>query len=85
MHHEWRGRAKPTDSLTAYQVEYKRTQALLSKAIDVDPEHAEALGTLIDSVDTRTPLGRRESWTRGVNRPPTLMRWTAPARGIEVP
>lgn len=47
------------------EVEYKRTQALLSKAID--PEHAEALGTLIDSVDTRTSRGRHESWTRGVN------------------
>ena len=76
-----RARAKPTDSLTAYDfylralpawfgqtdVEYKRTQVLLGKALEVDPEYAEALGTLTDSVTTRTMQGWHESWSRGVD------------------
>jgi adenylate cyclase len=76
-----RVRAKPTESLTAYDfylralpawfgqtdVEYKRTQVLLAKAIDVDPEYAEALGTLTDSVNTRTMQGWHESWSHGVD------------------
>jgi TolB-like protein/DNA-binding SARP family transcriptional activator len=76
-----RARAKPTESLTAYDfylralpawfgqtdVEYKRTQELLGKAIDADPEYAEALGTLTDSVNTRTIQGWHESWSRGVD------------------
>ena len=59
-----RARAKPTDSLTAYdlylralpayfgqtEVDYRRTQALLGSAIEKDPEYAEALGILTDSV-----------------------------------
>jgi TolB-like protein len=63
-----RARVKPTDSLTAYdlylralpawfgqtQAEYRRTQVVLGKAIDVDPEYAEALGTLPDSVASGT-------------------------------
>ena len=62
-----RARAKPTDSLTAYdlylralpawfgqtEADYKRTQVLLGKAIEVDPEYAETLGTLTDSVANR--------------------------------
>ena len=76
-----RARAKPTESLTAYdlylralpawfgqtEVDYRRTQALLGKSIDVDPDYAEALGTLTDSVNTRTIQGWHESWTRGVD------------------
>ena len=76
-----RARAKPTDSLTAYDLylralpawfgqtdgEYKRTQVLLGKALDVDPEYAEALGTLTDSVNTRAIQGWHESWSRGVD------------------
>ena len=76
-----RARAKPTNSLTAYDfylralpawfgqtdVEYKRTQVLLGKAIDMDPEYAEALGTLTDSVNSRTIQGWHESWSRGVD------------------
>ncbi len=76
-----RARAKPTNSLTAYDfylralpawfgqtdVEYKRTQVLLGKAIDVDPEYAEALGTLTDSINSRTIQGWHESWSRGVD------------------
>ena len=76
-----RARAKPTNSLTAYDfylralpawfgqtdVEYKRTQVLLGKALDMDPEYAEALGTLTDSVNTRTIQGWHESWSRGVD------------------
>jgi TolB-like protein/DNA-binding SARP family transcriptional activator len=76
-----RARAKPTESLTAYDfylralaawfgqtdVEYKRTQLLLGQALDVDPEYAEALGTLTDSVCTRTMQGWHESWSRGVD------------------
>ena len=59
-----RARAKPTDSLTAYDLYLRalpdlfranrgRLQAppvLLGKAIEEDPEYAEALGTLTDSV-----------------------------------
>ena len=76
-----RGRAKPTESLTACDfylralpawfgqtdAEYKRTQELLGKAIDLDPEYAEALGTLTDSVNTRTMQGWHESRSRGVD------------------
>jgi len=76
-----RARANPTESLTAYdlylralpawfgqtEVDFKRTQVLLGKAIDVDPEYAEALGTLTDSVNTRTIQGWHESWSRGVD------------------
>jgi TolB-like protein/DNA-binding SARP family transcriptional activator len=76
-----RARAKPTESLTAYDfylralvawfgqtdVEYKRTQVLLGKALEADPEYAEALGTLTDSVNTRTMQGWHESWSRGVD------------------
>jgi len=76
-----RARAKPTESLTAYDfylralvawfgqtdVEYKRTQLLLGQALDADPEYAEALGTLTDSVNTRTMQGWHESWSRGVD------------------
>jgi TolB-like protein/DNA-binding SARP family transcriptional activator len=72
--------AKPTESLTAYdlylralpayfgqtQDEYRRTAALLGDAIGADPEYAEALGTLTDSVTTRTLQGWHESWTSGV-------------------
>jgi TolB-like protein/DNA-binding SARP family transcriptional activator len=76
-----RTRTKPTESLTAYDfylralpewfgqtdVEYKRTQLLLGRALDADPEYAEALGTLTDSVNTRTIQGWHESWSRGVD------------------
>ena len=76
-----RARTKPTDSLTAYDlylralpawfgqtdVEYKRTQVLLGKALDEDPDYAEALGILTDSVGNRTIQGWHESWTRGVD------------------
>jgi adenylate cyclase len=76
-----RARAKPTESLTAYdlylralpayfgqtEVEYRRAAALLGKAVEADSEYAEALGTLTDSVNTRTIQGWHESWTRGVD------------------
>jgi adenylate cyclase len=72
--------AKPTDSLTAYDLylralpawfgqtpaEYKRTQELLGKALDADPAYAEVLGTLTDSVAVGTLQGFQESWARGV-------------------
>src|SRR5262245_61081394 len=74
-----RTRAKPTESLTAYDfylralpawhgqtdAEYKRTQELLGKALEADPEYAEALGILTESVCTRTMQGWHESWSRG--------------------
>ena len=74
-----RARAKPTESLTAYdlylralpayfgqtEVDYRRTQALLGKAIELDPEYAETLGTLTDSVAIGTLQGWQGSWTRG--------------------
>ena len=76
-----RARAKPTDSLTAYdlylralpayfgqtEVDYRRTQAVLGKAIEVDPAYAEVLGTLTDSVASGTLQGWQESWSRGVD------------------
>ncbi len=76
-----RARIKPTRSLTAYdfylralpawfgqtEAEYMRAQALLGKALDVDAEYAEALGTLTDSVNTRTIQGWHASWTQGVD------------------
>jgi TolB-like protein/DNA-binding SARP family transcriptional activator len=76
-----RSRAKPTESLTAYDfylralpawhgqtdAEYKRTQELLGKALEADPEYAEALGILTESVCTRTMQGWHESWSRGVD------------------
>jgi len=74
-----RARAKPTHSLTAYdlylralpayygqtQEDYKRTQVLLRKAIEVDPEYAEALGILADCITSCTLQGWYESWSRG--------------------
>ena len=74
-----RARAKPTGNLTAYDIylralpayfgqtetDYNRTQALLGSAIEMDPEYAEALGTLTDSVTAGTLQGWQGSWTRG--------------------
>ena len=74
-----RARAKPTASLTAYdlylralpayfgqtEVDYRRTQALLGKALEADPAYAEVLGTLTDSVAIGTLGGWQGSWTRG--------------------
>jgi TolB-like protein len=76
-----RARAKPTESLTAYdlylralptyfgqtEVDYRRTQVLLGKALEVDAEYAEVLGTLTDSVSGGTLQGWQESWSRGVD------------------
>jgi adenylate cyclase len=76
-----RARAKPTGSLTAYdfylralpawfgqtEADYKRTQALLGQALQADPEYAEALGTLADSVTNCTMQGWHESWASGVD------------------
>ena len=76
-----RARARPTDNLTAYdlylralpayfgqtEIDYRRTQVLLSKALEGDPEYAEAIGTLTDSVAVRTLLGWHESWSGGVD------------------
>jgi adenylate cyclase len=77
-----RARTKPTESLTAYdlylralpayfgptELDYRRTQALLGEAVSGDPEYAEALGTLTDSVALGTLQGFQESWVRGVDR-----------------
>ena len=76
-----RARAKPTGSLGAYdlylqalpawfgqtEAEYLRAQALLGRALDADPDYAEALGTLTDSVNTRTIQGWHTSWSCGVD------------------
>lgn len=76
-----RARAKPTDSLTAYdlylralpsyfgqtETEYQRTQTLLGKALEVEPDYPEALGLMTDSVATGTLQGWQGSWTRGWN------------------
>jgi adenylate cyclase len=88
-----RARAKPTESLSAYDLylralpawfgqtdtEYKRTQALLGLALEADPEYAEALGILTDSVNTRTIQGWHESWARGVDEASQLA-----ARAVEI-
>jgi transcriptional regulator with AAA-type ATPase domain/TolB-like protein len=76
-----RARARPTESLTTYDLylralpayhgqtreTYERAQALLREALAVDPEYAEALGTLTASVYAGTIQGWYESWTRGVS------------------
>ena len=76
-----RARDKPTYSLTAYdlylralpayfgqtEVDYKRAQVLLGKALGGDPAYAEVLGTLTDSVAGGTLQGWQESWTSGVD------------------
>jgi TolB-like protein len=75
-----RARDKTTSSLTAYdlylralpdyfgqtEAHYQRALVTLRKAIEADPEYAEALGTLTDCVANRTMQGWHESWTRGV-------------------
>jgi TolB-like protein/DNA-binding SARP family transcriptional activator len=77
-----RARTKPTESLTAYdlylralpayfggtETDYRRTQVLLGEALAGDPEYAEALGTLTDSVALGTLQGFQESWARGVDQ-----------------
>jgi TolB-like protein/DNA-binding SARP family transcriptional activator len=83
-----RARAKPTDSLTAYDLylralpayfgytlaDYQRAQALLGRSIDVDPEYAEAIGTLTDSVAVSTLMGWQESRARGLAKSQQLAR-----------
>lgn len=77
-----RTRAKPTESLTAYdlylralpayfgqtETDYRRTQDLLGQVLERDTEYAEALGILTDSVATSTLQGWQESWARGVDQ-----------------
>jgi TolB-like protein/two-component SAPR family response regulator len=74
-----RARAKPTESLTAYDLylralpEYhaqteervKRAETLLHKAIEQDPEYAEALGTLAECIALRTLNGWHQSVSGG--------------------
>jgi adenylate cyclase len=74
-----RARAKPTKSLTAYDLylcalpEYgalteaghKRAHKLLRKAVDRSPENPEALGTLVDCVMAGAMSGWYESVARG--------------------
>jgi adenylate cyclase len=74
-----RARAKPTENLTAYDLylralpDYhaqseqgiKRAEGLLRKAIELDPEYPEALGTLADCLTSRTMNGWHESVKRG--------------------
>ena len=76
-----RTRAKPTDSLTAYDfylralpayfgqtvADYKGAALVLGHALEQDPEYSEALGLLIDTVAVRTMLGWHESWSGGVD------------------
>jgi TolB-like protein/DNA-binding SARP family transcriptional activator len=74
-----RARAKPTESLTAYDLYLralphlhaqneggaKRAEVLLHQAIELDPEYPEALGALTDSITHRALNGWHESVTRG--------------------
>ena len=76
-----RTRAKPTDSLTGYdlylralpayfgqtEADYKNAGLLLGHALEADPEYSEALGVLTDSVALRTLLGWHDSWSSGVD------------------
>ena len=76
-----RSRAKPTDSLTAYdhylkalpayygqtEADYKRASLLLSHALEADPEYFEPLGLLTDNIAIRTLLGWHKSWSSGVD------------------
>jgi adenylate cyclase len=70
---------KSTDSATAYDLYLralhalhlqteegiKRAEALLCQAIELDPDYAEALGTLTDCITTRTMNGWHESVAGG--------------------
>jgi TolB-like protein/Tfp pilus assembly protein PilF len=74
-----RALAKPTDSLTAYDcylraLPYYHSQTreavihaegLLQKAIDLDPQYSEALGTLADCIAVRVSTGWHQSRTQG--------------------
>jgi len=76
-----RARAKATESLTAYDLylralpayygqteeTYQRAQLLLRRAIEADPEYAEPLGILTDSIVSCTLQGWYESWARGLD------------------
>ena len=74
-----RALAKPTDNATAYDL-YLRAlhafhlqdeegiagaEALLRRAIELDPDYAEALGTLTDCIASRTLNGWHDSVERG--------------------
>ena len=75
-----RALAKPTESLQAYdfflralpeihaQTEdcAKRAEALLRKAVEVDPTYPDALGMLADIIATRTVNGWHENLMRGL-------------------
>ena len=52
---------------------------MLGKALEADPAYAEALGTLTDSVNTRTIQGWHESGSRGVDEATRLA-----ARAVEI-
>jgi TolB-like protein/Tfp pilus assembly protein PilF len=76
-----RARSKPTDSLSAYDFylralpayfgqapeDYNRARTLFDSALELDPEYAEALGLMTDSVANRTILGWTDSWASGVD------------------
>jgi adenylate cyclase len=76
-----RALAKPTDSLTAYDCYLRalpyyhsqtresvtRAEGLLQKAIDLDPQYSEALGTLTDCIAVRVANGWHQSRTRGTD------------------
>ena len=83
-----RALVKPTGSLTAYDLylralpayfgytlaDYQRAQALLGGSIEADPEYAEAIGTLTDSVAVSTLMGWQESRARGLEQSRRLAR-----------
>ena len=75
-----RAQAKPTENLRAYdfflralpeihaqsEESVKRAEALLRKAIELDPGYPEALGMLADVIATRTVNGWHENILRGL-------------------
>ena len=75
-----RSQAKPTENLRAYdfflralpeihgrpQESAKRAEALLRKAIELDPGYPDALGMLADIIATRTVNGWHENILRGM-------------------
>ena len=101
-----RALAKPTENLRAYdfflralpeihaqtEESAKRAEALLRKAVELDPGYPEALGMLADIIATRTVNGWHENLMRGLEESLEMARRalaagprTAPASPARLP